>query len=85
MIVAGLFVNMADCNKLLFCVTIILLHVCVYCWIPRIINGRPKGGKLRAPKLPTGVKTPPAMWFDTQRLDHFDGSNYDVWSQVRDA
>jgi hypothetical protein len=61
------------------------LLLCVFscgnCWIPRIINGRPKGGMLGAPKVSHDVKTPPAQWF-TQRLDHFDGANVQRWSQV---
>ena len=66
----------------LFAVAVILFIDSAHSWIPRVINGRPKGGKLRAPRTPPGVKTPPPMWFEAQRLDHFDGSNYQLWKQV---
>lgn len=56
----------------------------VNCWIPRLINGRPKGGFLGAPKVLHPVETPPAQWYEEQRLDHFDGSNVQVWNQVRE-
>ncbi|XP_052232753.1 putative serine protease F56F10.1 [Dreissena polymorpha] len=63
----------------LFCLLLCVSHI--YSWIPRIINGRPKGGMLGAPKAPKGIKTPAAQWYDEQRLDHFDGANFKVWSQ----
>ena len=74
---------MANAKCFLFFAVIFVSIASAVCWIPRIVNGRPKGGKLRAPKAPAGVKLPPAQWFQTQRLDHFDGSNYKVWKQVR--
>ncbi|XP_052816348.1 putative serine protease K12H4.7 [Mya arenaria] len=53
----------------------------VYCWIPRFINGRPRGGMLGAPNVPKGTPTPPPQWFEMQRLDHFDGTNNKHWRQ----
>ena len=55
---------------------------CTYAWIPRFINGRPKGGMLGAPRVSHPVVTATAQWYTEQRLDHFDGANTKVWSQV---
>lgn len=69
-------------SSLLFFILIVFtLFSTTNCWIPRIINGRPKGGMLGAPRITHDVKTPPAQWFN-QRLDHFDGANYERWNQV---
>ena len=73
---------MENIKRLLLYAAFFVLITTTSGWIPRIINGRPKGGKLRAPKAPVGVELPPAQWFKSQRLDHFDGSNNKVWSQV---
>ena len=81
MTIAG-FVNMAACRIFLVSLAFLLLIDSVYSWIPRVVNGRPKGGKLRAPKAPAGVRLPSPMWFEDQKLDHFDGSNYKTWKQV---
>ncbi|XP_053402774.1 putative serine protease F56F10.1 [Mercenaria mercenaria] len=59
---------------------ILCLFSYVNCWIPRIINGRPKGGMLGAPKVSHDINVPSAQWFN-QRLDHFDGANYQRWNQ----
>ncbi|KAL4235486.1 Thymus-specific serine protease [Mactra antiquata] len=45
-----------------------------------MINGRPKGGLLGAPKVLPGAKTPPAQFFN-QRLDHFNGDDFRTWKQ----
>ena len=73
---------MENSKQFLFYAAFFVLITSTACWIPRIINGRPKGGKMGAPKAPVGVKLPPSQWFQFQRQDHFDGSNNKVWRQV---
>ena len=63
---------MENSKQFLFYAAFFVLITSTACWIPRIINGRPKGGKLGAPKAPVGVKLPPSQWFELQRQDHFD-------------
>ena len=51
-------------------------------WIPQVINGRPRGGMLKAPDAPPGTPLPPENWFEFQRLDHFSARDHSWWKQV---
>lgn len=75
--------------KFIFVFSTLLLCISICAaYIPRLLNGRPKGGFVGAPARSSRnsflehlhLSPVPDQWFD-QRLDHFDASNQATWKQ----
>lgn len=46
-----------------------------------MFNGRPFGGKVGAPKVPKGIHLPDEQFYEFQKVNHFDGSDFRYWRQ----
>ncbi|KAK3589932.1 hypothetical protein CHS0354_034949 [Potamilus streckersoni] len=71
----------APVRRFLSFLSIISITTLTQAWIPRHFRGRPKGGMLGAPRTKFRGNLPSEMWFDKQRLDHFNGADIRIWSQ----
>lgn len=49
---------------------------------PWMFNGRPFGGKVGAPKVSEGTFLPDEQFYEFQKVNHFDGSDFRFWKQV---
>ena len=59
-----------------------LFAPCVNCWIPQVINGGPQRGMGIVQGVPRDTPTPPELWYEFQRLDHFNPKDHSSWQQV---
>lgn len=67
-------------------VSVSSLLLTIEAYVPRMLNGRPKGGLVGSPGNKHHLygmerpQTPPEQWF-VQKLDHFNGADSRVWKQ----
>lgn len=67
--------------KIVWLITFFVVYVTgqINAWM---FNGRPLGGKVGAPKVTEGIRLPDEQFYDFQRVNHFDGSDFRYWKQV---
>ncbi|XP_045200645.2 putative serine protease K12H4.7 isoform X2 [Mercenaria mercenaria] len=65
-------------NRLSLLIIVALSGVNIYAWM---FNGRPLGGKVGAPKAQDGVRLPDQQFYEFQKVNHFDGSDFRYWKQ----
>lgn len=60
----------------IFKCAVVLLFGRQYAWM---FNGRPAGGKVGFPKLSPTDHLPEELYFEFQKVNHFDGSDFRTW------
>ncbi|XP_060598932.1 putative serine protease K12H4.7 isoform X1 [Ruditapes philippinarum] len=65
-------------NWLIFLVILTVQCHTIGAWM---FNGRPEGGKVGAPYVPKGVQLPDQQFYEFQKVNHFDGSDFRYWKQ----